>query len=286
MNQEEPSVTPSSDSYHPNAALIQMVDPTGESTSSPSRSSGPSSALPKKRAPLASVACQDCRRRKTKPACSNCTKRGVPACTYDLEPNQSRVAAYKQKIEQQITSIKKLEEEIEVLKKSPLHTGGATRTPVPELASTSHNNSSGGVPMRLLLNPAPEPGGLSSGFSSSNALGQYNPASLPTIQMVDREAELLRYQRNLESEMRKLQDENRTLRTLISLLNSIDDRAMAQQMAKEIHTHGVTDDLLSMAQHLVATQVWRTMLPNLQNQAKSQPQRPPGRAAENPWSIP
>ncbi|CAD0085564.1 unnamed protein product, partial [Aureobasidium vineae] len=301
MNQEEPSVTSSSDSYHPNAALIQIGDPMGESTSSPSRSTGPSNPPPKKRAPLASVACQDCRRRKTKvcflfteffdmglrwqkPACSNCTKRGVPACTYDLEPNQSRVAAYKQKIEQQITSIKKLEEEIEVLKKSPLHIGGGLGLTEP--TQSSHNNPSGGVPMRLLLNPAPEPSGTSSGPSSLDTLGPYNPVSLPTLQMVEREAELLRYQRNLEIEMRKLQDENRTLRTLISLLNSIDDRDMAQQMAKEIHTHGVSDDLLSRAQHLVAMQVWRPMLPNLQNQAKSQPQRPPGRAAENPWSIP
>ncbi|KAG9657995.1 hypothetical protein KCU64_g4819, partial [Aureobasidium melanogenum] len=289
MNQEEPSFTAASDVPYPNTAL-QAGDPVRESTPSSSQSNGPP---PKKRAPLASVACQDCRRRKTKcdgkkPSCSNCTKRNVPTCTYDLEPNQSRVAAYKQKIEQQISSIKKLEEEIEVLKKSPFHSGGAVvRTQVSEPTPSSSNNSSGGVPMQLLLNPAPEPNGISSGqMSSSNTLAPYLSAPPPPVQTVNREAELLYYQRNLEIEVRKLQDENRTLRTLISLLNSIDDRDTAQNMAKEIHTHGVSDDLLSRAQHLVASQVWSSSLPNLLNQAKLQAQRPPGRTAENSWSVP
>lgn len=222
-----------------------------------------------------------------KPSCSNCAKRNVQTCTYDLEPNQSRVAAYKQKIEQQISSIKKLEEEIQVLKKSPFHSGGVVaQTPVSEPAPSSSNNPSGGVPMRLLLNPAPEPNGVSSGQRSPNTLAPFLSASLPPVQTVNREAELLYYQRNLEIEMRKLQDENRTLRILISLLNSIDDRDTAQNMAKEIHTHGVSDDLLSRAQHLVASQVWSPLLSNLQSQAKLQPQRPPGRTAENSWSVP
>jgi hypothetical protein len=180
-----------------------------------------------------------------------------------------------------------LEEEIEVLKKSPFHSEGVVvRTPVSEPTPSSSNNPSGGVPMQLLLNPAPEPNGVSSGQRSSNTLAPYLSTSLPPVQTVNREAELLYYQRSLEIEMRKLQDENRTLRTLISLLNSIDDRDMAQNMAKEIHTHGVSDDLLSRAQHLVATQVWSSSLPNLLNQAKSQPQRPHGRIAENSWSVP
>lgn len=144
--------------------------------------------------------------------------------------------------------------------------------------------------MRLLLNPAPEPNGepngVSSGQRSPNTLAPYLSASLPPVQTANREAELLYYQRNLELEVRKLQDENRTLRTLISLLNSIDDRDTAQNMAKEIHTHGVSDDLLSRAQHLVAMQVWSPSRPKLQNQAKLQPQRPPGRTAEYSWSVP
>lgn len=164
------------------------------------------------------------------------------------------------------------------------------RTPVSEPTPSSSNNSSGGVPMRLLLNPAPEPNGVSSVQRSPNTPAPYLPISLPPIQTVNREAELLYYQHNLEAEMRKLQDENRTLRTLISLLNSIDDRHTAQNMAKEIQTHGVSDDLLSRAQHLVAMQVWRPplpkLLPKLQNQAKLRPQRPPGRTAENSWSMP
>lgn len=270
MNQEEPSLSAASDVQYSNSA-IQAGDPVGERTSSSSLSNGPP---PRKRAPLASVACQDCRRRKTKcdggkPSCSNCTKRGVPSCTYDLEPNQSRVAAYKQKIEQQISSIKKLEEEIEVLKSSSFHSGGVVvRNPISEPTPSSSNNPSGGVPMRLLLNPAPEPNGVSSDQRSPNTIAPYLAASLPPVQTVNREAELLYHHRNLEIEMRKLQDENRTLRTLISLLNSIDDRKTAQNMATEIHTHGVSDDLLSRAQHLVASQ------------------RPPGRIAENPWSVP
>jgi hypothetical protein len=176
-----------------------------------------------------------------------------------------------------------LEDEIEELKKSPFHSGGVVRESASEPAPSS-NKSSGGVPMRLLLNPAPEPGGSSSGESSSNTTGPYNPGSLPSTQMLNREVELLNYQRNLEAEMRKLQDENRTLQALISLLNSMDDREQAQRMAREIHTRGVSDDLLSRAQHLVATQVWRPLLLNLQNQAKA-PQRP-GRAAEDSeWSM-
>lgn len=139
--------------------------------------------------------------------------------------------------------------------------------------------------MRLLLNPAPEPGGPSSGQASTNTLGPYNPGSLPTVQMLNREAELLNYQRNLEAEMRKLQDENRTLQALIFLLNSMKDREEAQRMAQEIQSRGVSDDLLSRAQHLVATQVWRPLSMNLENQAIA-PQQP-GRSAENSsWSMP
>jgi predicted Holliday junction resolvase-like endonuclease len=102
--------------------------------------------------------------------------------------------------------------------------------------------------------------------------------------MINREIELLNYQRNLEAEMRKLQEENRSLRTLISLLNSMEARDQAQKMAQEIFTRGVSDDLLSRAQHLVASQVWEPLL-LLKTQAKA-PQRP-GRAGENPqWSTP
>jgi hypothetical protein len=61
MNQEEHSSTSASETPLSNAAL-QIGDPAGETTASPSRSTVP----PRKRAPLASVACQDCRRRKTK----------------------------------------------------------------------------------------------------------------------------------------------------------------------------------------------------------------------------
>lgn len=103
--------------------------------------------------------------------------------------------------------------------------------------------------------------------------------------MLSREAELLNYQRNLEAEMRKLQDENRTLQALIFLLNSMKDREAAQKMAQEIQSRGVSDDLLSRAQHLVATQVWRPLSMNLENQAKA-PQHL-GRSAENSsWSMP
>jgi len=283
MNQEEHSSASTSETSHQNAAL-QIGDPAGQTNPSPSRSTGP----PRKRAPLASVACQDCRRRKTKcdgrkPACSNCVKRGLDTCFYDLEPNQSRVAAYKQKIEQQLTSIKRLEDEIGELKKSPFNSGGMVRETASEPAPSSSNNHSGGVPMRLLLNPAPEPA-ASPGRTPSNTTGPFAPGSLPTSQMLNREIELLNHQRNLETEMRKLQDENRTLRTLISLLNSMEDRDQAQKMAQDIFTRGVSDDLLSRAQHLVASQVWRPLL-LLKTQAKA-PQRP-GRAGENPqWSTP
>jgi hypothetical protein len=61
MNQEEHSSASTSESQFPNAAL-QISDPAGQASASPSRSTVP----PRKRAPLASVACQDCRRRKTK----------------------------------------------------------------------------------------------------------------------------------------------------------------------------------------------------------------------------
>ncbi|KAH0286037.1 hypothetical protein M436DRAFT_54903 [Aureobasidium namibiae CBS 147.97] len=286
MNQEEHSSASTSDSQFANAAL-QVGDHAGESIASASRSTAP----PRKRAPLASVACQDCRRRKTKcdgkkPACSNCGRRGIKSCVYDLEPNQSRVAAYKQKIEQQLSSIKSLEEEIERLKKSPFHPGSAIRISASEPApSSSHNASGGVVPMRLLLNPAPEPGGSASGHNLTNTLGPFNTASLPTLQTVNREAELLNYQRNLEAEMRKLQDENRTLQALIYLLNSMENRDQAQKMAQEIQSRGVSNDLLSRAQHLVATQVGRSSLVNSETQAKL-PQRP-GRGADNSsWSLP
>jgi len=139
--------------------------------------------------------------------------------------------------------------------------------------------------MRLLLNPAPEPGGSSSGHIPTNTLGPFNTASLPTLQTVNREAELLNYQRNLEAEMRKLQDENRTLQALIYLLNSMENRDQAQNMAQEIQSRGVSNDLLSRAQHLVATQVGRSLVVNSENQAKV-PQRP-GRGADNSsWSMP
>lgn len=203
----------------------------------------------------------------------------------DLEPNQSRVAAYKQKIEQQLSSIKSLEDEIEGLKKSSFHSAGVARTSASEPTSSSSDNVSGGVPMRLLLNPAPEPGGSSSGQASTNTLGPYNPGPLPTVQMLSREAEFLNYQRNLETEMRKLQDENRTLHALIFLLNSMRDREQAQRMAQEIQSRGVSDDLLSRAQHLVATEVWKPLHMNPENQAKAPQQS--GRAAENStWSKP
>lgn len=61
MNQEEHSSASASDPQFPNTAL-QIGDSAGETTASSSRST----AAPRKRAPLASVACQDCRRRKTK----------------------------------------------------------------------------------------------------------------------------------------------------------------------------------------------------------------------------
>jgi cell division protein FtsB len=205
-------------------------------------------------------------------------KRGLDSCFYDLEPNQSRVAAYKQKIEQQLSSIKRLEDEIQELKKSPFHSGTVVRETASEPAPSSSNNSSGGVPMRLLLNPAPEPSASPSQTPSSTT-GPYVQASQPTTPMLSREVELLRYQHNLEAEMRKLKDENRTLQALISILNSMDDREQAQQMAQEIYTRGVSDDLLSKAQHLVANQVRKPLVLNLQTQAIA-PQRP-GRAAEN-----
>jgi predicted Holliday junction resolvase-like endonuclease len=113
--------------------------------------------------------------------------------------------------------------------------------------------------MRLLLNPAPEVDGSSAGHTPPNNTGPHNPGPLPTAQTLNREIELLNYQRNLEAEMRKLQDENRTLQALIYLLNSMDDREQAQKMAQEIQRRGVSDDLLSRAQHLVATQVWRPL---------------------------
>jgi molecular chaperone GrpE (heat shock protein) len=208
----------------------------------------------------------------------------LESCHYDLEPNQSRVAAYKQKIEQQLSSIKRLEDEIQELKKSPFSSGSLVRETASEPAPSSSNNSSGGVPMRLLLNPAPEPS-ASPSQTLSNTTGLYVPASHHTTQTFNREAELLNYQRNLEAEMRKLKDENRTLQALISILNSMDDREQAQKMAQEIYTRGVSDDLLSKAQHLMANQVRRPLVLNLQTQAKA-PQRL-GRAAENSqWSTP
>jgi pimeloyl-CoA synthetase len=138
--------------------------------------------------------------------------------------------------------------------------------------------------MRLLLNPAPEPS-ASPSQTLSNTTGLYVPASHHTTQTFNREAELLNYQRNLEAEMRKLKDENRTLQALISILNSMDDREQAQKMAQEIYTRGVSDDLLSKAQHLMANQVWRPLVLNLQTQAKASQRL--GRAAENSqWSTP
>lgn len=139
--------------------------------------------------------------------------------------------------------------------------------------------------MRLLLNPAPEPGGSSSGQASTTPLGLYDPVSLPTVRTVNREAELLHYQRNLEAEMRKLQDENRTLQALIYLLNSMENRDQAQKMAQEIQSRGVSDDLLSRAQHLVATQVGKSLVANSEDQAKVSQRS--GRGADHPsWSMP
>lgn len=116
--------------------------------------------------------------------------------------------------------------------------------------------------MRLLLNPAPESDGSSAGPTPPNTTGPHSSGSFPTAQTPNREIELLNHQRNLEAEMRKLQDENRTLQALIYLLNSMDDREQAQKMAQEIQRRGVSDDLLSRAQHLVATQAWRPLQSN------------------------
>ncbi|KEQ92933.1 hypothetical protein AUEXF2481DRAFT_42633 [Aureobasidium subglaciale EXF-2481] len=205
-----------------------------------------------------------------KPACSNCAKRNVQNCTYDLEPNQSRVAAYKQKIEQQMSTIRTLEDEISRLKYSPMRPEGMGRLPVAHTLQSS--TSPGGVPMRDLLNPAPEPNPSSFGYGSNGPGAAPNPAPPPRDQM----SRMRDIQHNLEIE-------NRSLKELILLLNSVVDREIAQQMAQEINIHGASDDVLSRAQHLVAMQVRRPLLTNLQHEAKGKSQRPPGRSAEKSW---
>ncbi|KAI5201133.1 hypothetical protein E4T39_05360 [Aureobasidium subglaciale] len=107
----------------------------------------------------------------------------------------------------------------------------------------SSSTSSGGVPMRDLLNPAPEPNLSSFGYSSNGPGVAPDPAPPPRDQI----SRMRDIQHNLEME-------NRSLKELILLLNSVVDRNVAQQMAEEINIHGASDDVLSRAQHLVAMQ--------------------------------
>ncbi|KEQ88864.1 hypothetical protein M438DRAFT_93468 [Aureobasidium pullulans EXF-150] len=278
-HEDHQSFTPAVDPYLPNT-ISQLGNPSGDSTASPSRSLGST----RKRAPLASVACQDCRRRKTKcdgkkPACSNCTKRGVTACTYDLEPNQSRVAAYKQKIEQQAALIKALEEEIQMLKNPSSRTEATVGASEYETFQSSSKHS-GGVPMRFLLNPAPEPNRLSSGHSVDGpGLPAPEPAPPPLAERIRRDAEHL-------DRVRTLEEEIHLMKQLMSFTNGLDDRDKANQMAREIEVHGISDPLLHEAQHLFASQVRRSPLANLQNKAKAEYQQSPGRAAESSRPIP
>jgi hypothetical protein len=101
--------------------------------------------------------------------------------------------------------------------------------------------------MRLLLNPAPEPNHFPHQTSTGSRQPAFEQVLPPTIQNASRETELLSQQRNLELE-------NRTLKELILLLNSVDNRKIAQQMAEEINVHGISDNLLARAQHLFALQ--------------------------------
>lgn len=246
MSQDEGSPNPALQILLPSLP-VDGIEPSETAPSRPQR----------KRAPLTSVACQDCRKRKTKcdgqkPVCCNCAKRGRHECVYDLEPNQSRVAGYKQKIDQQKTTIEELQSEVQRLKGlSQQPANFDTSLPSPY---RSTQNNGGGVSIQFLMNPAPELHGSSStdhnpGRQEAVAFDRAESLKRPRT---DREAELLSQQRDLELE-------NRTLKELMLLLSSIEDREVVRQMADEIGHNGVSDDLLVRAQHLLSSQMMRPL---------------------------
>ena len=102
----------------------------------------------------------------------------------------------------------------------------------------SSSKYSGGVPMRFLLNPAPEPNRLSSGHSLDGpGLPAPEPVPPPLAERIRRDAEHL-------DRVRTLEEEIHMMKQLMSFTNGLDDRDKANQMAREIEVHGISDPLL------------------------------------------
>ena len=101
------------------------------------------------------------------------------------------------------------------------------------------------------MNPAPEP----KRHDAFDQGSSYQGTSLPDRTQSAAETRISRREAELVSNQRALETENRTLRELVLLLNTTEDREVARQMAEEISVRGLSDSLLARAQRLLAAHV-------------------------------
>ncbi|KAL1305689.1 hypothetical protein AAFC00_007280 [Neodothiora populina] len=252
----------------------QILPAEGPSTTSDSEQSSQFLRHPKRRAPITNVACDGCRKRKTKcngarPACGNCLKRGVQICSYDVGgPQSSKIANLKATNAELQTELRnyrdafdelhRLREEVAHLrhfKEEVLQCRGDSLPP--HLTSSQSSLPLDTYPLAgsfprlppIAMPSRPMPGDFRSrrdDMFSGKAMHSH-----PTFGRAETSGgEKVSY--GLAEENRLLNNENEKLKELMVVLTYLDDSALAETLASRIQQHGVTDGLLSQVNNLFA----------------------------------